>query len=80
MVALAIIAVLGYISVEYGVPVVRERSGWFLLALVLAVSSVQFLLFGLISEVIVRMYYFPGQAKPFLVRTLASGPSADVRR
>lgn len=79
-VAVAIIAVLGYISIAYDVPVVRERSGWFLLALVLAVSSVQFLLFGLISEVIVRMYYFPGQAKPFLVRTLTSGPSAEVRR
>jgi glycosyltransferase involved in cell wall biosynthesis len=79
-VAFAIIAVLGYISVAYGIPVVRERSGWFLLALVLAVSSIQFLLFGLVSEVIVRMYYFPGQAKPFLVRTLTSGSSADARR
>ena len=79
-VASAIIGVLGYITVVYGVPVVREHSGWFLLALVLAVSSVQFLLFGLISEVIVRMYYFPGQAKPFLVRTSTSGVSADIRR
>jgi hypothetical protein len=79
-VASAIIAVLGYITVAYGVPVVREHAGWFLLALVLGVSSVQFLLFGLISEVIVRMYYFPGQAKPFLVRTSTSEVSADLRR
>jgi glycosyltransferase involved in cell wall biosynthesis len=75
-----IIAVLGFISIEYGVPVVRERSGWFFLALVLGVSSVQFLLFGLISEVIVRMYYFPGQAKSFLVRKVSNGVSADVSR
>jgi hypothetical protein len=37
---------------------------------------VQFLLFGLVSEVIVRMYYFPGQAKPYLVkasRSVAAG-------
>ena len=66
--AATILAVLGYISLMYGVPVVRERSGWFLLALVLLVSGVQFLLFGLISEVIVRIYYFPGQAKPYLLR------------
>lgn len=79
-VASVIIAVLGYITIADGVPVVREHSGWFLLALVLAVSSVQFLLFGLISEVIVRMYYFPGQAKPFLVRTSTSRESVDLRR
>ena len=74
-----ILLVLGIISVTYGVPVVRERSGWFLLALVLAVSGVQFLLFGLLSEVIVRMYYFPGQARSFLVKT-PRGLTADSRR
>jgi glycosyltransferase involved in cell wall biosynthesis len=79
-VSAVIIAVLGFITIAYGEPVVRERSGWFLLALVLGVSSVQFLLFGLISEVIVRMYYFPGQAKPFLVRKISNDVSADVSR
>jgi glycosyltransferase involved in cell wall biosynthesis len=78
--AAIILAVLGAISLIYGVPVVRERSGWFLLSLVLAVSGVQFLLFGLISEVIVRMYYFPGQAKSYLVRKASSGISADAPR
>jgi glycosyltransferase involved in cell wall biosynthesis len=68
-----ILAVLGYISLAYDVPVVRERSGWFLLALVLFVSGVQFLLFGLVSEVVVRMYFYPGQAKPYLVRQIARG-------
>jgi glycosyltransferase involved in cell wall biosynthesis len=75
-----IIAVLAYVSFAYDVPVVRERSGWFLLALVLLVSGIQFLLFGLISEVIVRMYYFPGQAKPYLVRKTSSGAAADAAR
>ena len=74
-----IMAVLGYISLAYGVPVVRERSGWFLLALVLYVSGIQFLLFGLISEVIVRLYFYPGQAKPYLVRKV-SGNAADAQR
>jgi glycosyltransferase involved in cell wall biosynthesis len=75
-----ILSVLGAISLVYGVPVVRDRSGWFMLALVLAVSGVQFLLFGLISEVIVRMYYFPGQAKPYLVRKGSTKMSAGAVR
>jgi glycosyltransferase involved in cell wall biosynthesis len=78
--AAAILGVLAVISLAYGVPVVRERSGWFLLALVLGVSGVQFLLFGLVSEVIVRMYYYPGQAKSYLVRRAPSRVSAVARR
>jgi len=79
--AAVIIAVLGFISIVYDIPVVRERSGWFLLALVLLVSGTQFLLFGLISEVIVRMYYFPGRAKSYLVRSKPGRPLvAGLRR
>ena len=81
--AAVIMGVLGYIYLAYGVPVVRERSGWFLLGLVLGVSGVQFLLFGLISEVIVRLYYYPGQARPYLVRKVSGGlpiEPADGRR
>lgn len=70
-IAMAITAVLVYISVMYGVPVVHERSGWWLLALVMFVSGLQFLMFGLISEVIVRLYFYPGQAKPYLVRNVS---------
>jgi glycosyltransferase involved in cell wall biosynthesis len=75
--AVAILGVLGFLTLVYHVPVVRERSGWFLLALVLLVSGVQFLLFGLVSEVVVRMYFYPGQAKPYLVRSVSpSGVSS----
>jgi glycosyltransferase involved in cell wall biosynthesis len=79
-VAAVIMAVLGVISFTYGIPVVRERSGWFFLALALGLSSVQFLLFGLISEVIVRMYFYPGQARPYLVRKGSRALSADAHR
>ena len=51
--ATLIMAVLGYLNLAYGVPVVRDRSGWFILSLVLYVSGIQFLLFGLVSEVVV---------------------------
>jgi hypothetical protein len=66
-----ILAVLAFASLAYGTPVVRERSGWFMLALVLFISGVQFFLFGLVSEVVVRMYFYPGQAKPYLVRQVS---------
>ena len=78
-IATIITAVLAYISLAYGISVVREHSGWFLLALVFYVSGVQFLLFGLVSEVIVRLYFYPGQAKPYLVRKV-SGGAADRER
>jgi glycosyltransferase involved in cell wall biosynthesis len=65
---------LAYITLVYNLPAVRERSGWFLLALVLYVSGVQFLLFGLVSEVVVRLYFYPGQAKPYLVRKVSGSP------
>jgi glycosyltransferase involved in cell wall biosynthesis len=74
--ATVIMTVLGVVSVAYGIPVVRERSGWFLLALILYVSGVQFLLFGLVSEVVVRMYFYPERAKPYLVRKVSSGAAA----
>ena len=66
-----ILAVLGFLTLAFDISVVRERSGWFLLALVLLVSGVQFLLFGLVSEVVVRMYFYPGQVKPYLVRQIS---------
>ena len=78
--AAVILAVLAAIFLAYGVPVVREHSGWFLLTLVLGVSGIQFLLFGLVSEVIVRMYYYPGQAKSYLVRRASSRVSAVAER
>jgi len=78
--AVVITAGLAYISIAYGIPVVRERSGWFLLALVLYVSGVQFLLFGLISEVIVRLYFYPGEAKPYLVRKAPGSPATPANR
>lgn len=76
--ATTIMAVLGSISLAYGIPVVRDRSGWFLLALVLYVSGIQFLLFGLVSEVVVRLYFFPGKAKPYLVRSTSPRHTAGA--
>ncbi|MGE0590968.1 MAG: glycosyltransferase family 2 protein [Vicinamibacterales bacterium] len=78
--AVVISAVLGFVSLAYGVPVVRERSGWFLLALVLYLSGLQFLTFGLISELVIRLYFYPGQARPYLVRKVSRAAVASVER
>jgi glycosyltransferase involved in cell wall biosynthesis len=74
--ASVIMAALLYMTLAYNIAVVRERSGWFLLALVLYVNGIQFLLFGLVSEVIVRLYFYPGQARPYLVRRITGGRAA----
>lgn len=78
--ALAISVVLAFIAISSGVPVVRERSGWFLLALVLYLSGLQFLTFGLISELLVRLYFYPGGAKPYLVRQVLGARASAAPR
>jgi glycosyltransferase involved in cell wall biosynthesis len=77
-IAVAITIVLAYLSLAYGEPVVRDRSGWFLLALVMYISGIQFLLFGLVSEVVVRIYFY-GQAKPYFVRKVSQRIDAGPR-
>ena len=66
--AALITVVLTFLTFAYDEPVVKELTGWFILGIVLGIGGIQFLLFGLVSELIVRMYFYPGQAKPYLVR------------
>lgn len=79
--AVAVAITLGLLSLflMYDVPVVRDHSGWFMLALMLYVAGIQFLLFGLLSEVVVRMYFYPGQTKPYLIRRII-GTGAEPPR
>lgn len=69
-VATLIALVLAWKFAAQGVPVVREHSGWFILALVLYVGGLQFILFGLLSEVMARQYFYPAAARPYLVRRI----------
>jgi len=55
--ALLITAGLVYEFLSTGAPVVRESVGWYLLALVLYVSSSQFIFFGIVCELLVRIYF-----------------------
>ena len=67
-VAVVITAALAWQYLAYDVAVVRERSGWFTLALVLYVAGVQFALFGVVSELLVRMYFYPARVRPYSIR------------
>jgi glycosyltransferase involved in cell wall biosynthesis len=40
-----------------GIATVRERSGWFLLSLLLMLAALQLMLGGILAEIIVRIYY-----------------------
>ena len=48
---------LTYEFLTTGTAVVRQSSGWFLLALVLYVSAGQFMFFGIVCELLVRIYF-----------------------
>ena len=54
--ALISVALFG-IWLDGGQPVVRERSGWFISALILYLASIQFLIAGLMGEVLARLYF-----------------------
>lgn len=64
----AIAAVLLAINLLTGEPTARTRSGWFLLAAILVLSSLQVLLTGIVAEVLVRILYRTGGAHSFVVR------------
>ena len=58
----AIGAVLLAINLITGEPTTRTRSGWFLLAAILVLSSLQVLLTGILAEVLARILYRTGGA------------------
>jgi glycosyltransferase involved in cell wall biosynthesis len=64
----AIAAVLLAVNLVTGEPTTRTRSGWFLLSAILALSSLQVLLTGIVAEVLVRILYRTGGAHSFVVR------------
>jgi len=66
---------LAFMWIVYGVPAVRDHSGWFSLAVALLLGGLQILLTGLIMEMVVRLYY-PGEKKvQYFVRTVWTGSS-----
>jgi len=82
-VALVTFALAGFITVgliviwvDGGEAVVRERSGWFISALVLYLASVQFLIAGLLGEMLARLYFSPRDRSAYKVRRVWSTTSS----
>lgn len=63
-----IAVVLLAVNLVTGEPTTRTRSGWFLLSAILALSSLQVLLTGILAEVLARIFYRTGGAESFVVR------------
>lgn len=68
-----IAAILLVIWLRTGIPVVRDHSGWFTLAVTSLLASVQFLLAGVIGEMVARILFSSNQATTYKVRTTWSG-------
>jgi glycosyltransferase involved in cell wall biosynthesis len=62
--------------IEGGEAVVRERSGWFISALVLYLASLQFLIAGLLGEMLARLYFSSQDRSAYRIRKIwAAEPS-----
>ena len=61
--------------IEGGEAVVRERSGWFISALVLYLASLQFLIAGLLGEMVARLYFSSRDRSSYKIRRVWSAKS-----
>jgi glycosyltransferase involved in cell wall biosynthesis len=61
---------------DSGQAVVRERSGWFISALILYLASIQFLIAGLMGEVLARLYFSAHNHSAYRVRKVWSSAGA----
>jgi glycosyltransferase involved in cell wall biosynthesis len=52
----------------FRVPTVREYSGWFLISLILILTSVQVVLTGIMAEILVRVHYGQGDRRVYRIR------------
>jgi glycosyltransferase involved in cell wall biosynthesis len=61
-----------------GVPTVREHSGWFLIAIMMLLASIQIVLTGILAEILVRVLFGMGDRRVYAVRRewRADAPSA----
>jgi glycosyltransferase involved in cell wall biosynthesis len=51
-----------------GVPTVREHSGWFQVAILLVLASIQIVLTGILAEILVRVLFGVGDRRVYAVR------------
>ncbi len=71
-----ILAVLLVYSYLFNVATVRERSGWYLMSIMLLLTSVQITTTGLLAEILVRVHYGIGDRRVYRIREVLSRPQA----
>lgn len=59
------LVVYGY---TYNVAAVREHSGWFLVSIMLLLSSLQIVLVGILAEILIRVHYSLGDHRVYNIR------------
>jgi glycosyltransferase involved in cell wall biosynthesis len=60
-----------------GQAVVRERSGWFISALILYLASIQFLIAGLMGEVLARLFFSSRNQSAYRIRRVWSASGTE---
>jgi hypothetical protein len=50
------------------VAAVREHSGWFLVSIMLLLSSLQIILVGILAEILIRVHYSLGEHRVYNLR------------
>lgn len=63
-----IIAYMTWVAYAYDFPMFREHPGWFMLAVMLMISSVQTLIAGVLAELLIRILYGHGEQRVYRVR------------
>jgi glycosyltransferase involved in cell wall biosynthesis len=61
------LSLVGYSWIT-GVSMLRQRGGWFLLAALMLLASLQIMLAGLLAEILVRVYYRTTETDGFVIR------------
>ncbi len=59
-------------------PTVREHSGWFLLAVMLLLASLQILIAGILAEILIRVHYAQNDRRVYDVRQEWNSQHADA--
>ncbi|MGH9348792.1 MAG: glycosyltransferase family 2 protein [Vicinamibacterales bacterium] len=79
--AVAVVITLGLVwaFVGLGIPVVRDHTGWFILALVLYLGGLQSIFVGVLAELLVRLYFEPTRRAPYYVRREALDDAAALQ-
>ncbi len=75
--ASAILVGLFIYGVIYNVAAVRERSGWYLMSIMLYLAAVQILLSGILAEILVRIHFGQGDRRVYRVREEWSARETD---